>query len=54
MNVEYLGMSYEQASREAERLLRLGWFKSFDRLIELRSIMQRELLLKEIPEHPQV
>jgi hypothetical protein len=39
---EYAGMSYEQASREAERLVqRKGWFQSFDRLTALREIMQR-------------
>jgi hypothetical protein len=37
-------MSYEQASREAERLIaRQGWFQSFDRLAALREIMRREL-----------
>lgn len=37
---EYRGMSYEQASREAERLIeRHGWYQSFDRLTALREIM---------------
>lgn len=39
---EYSGMSYEQASREAARLIeRKGWFQSFDRLSALREIMLR-------------
>lgn len=38
---EYAGMSYEQASREAERLVKLGWFQNFDRLNTLRQIMLR-------------
>lgn len=38
---EYAGMSYEQASREAERLVKLGWFQNFDRLETLRQIMLR-------------
>lgn len=37
---EYQGMSYEQASRAAERLVQQrGWFQSFERLSELRRIM---------------
>lgn len=40
---EYRGMSYEQASREALRLVRLGWFQNFDRLMLLHEIMSREL-----------
>lgn len=41
---EYAGMSYEQASREAERIInRLGWFRAFDRLSALRDIMRRAL-----------
>lgn len=40
---EYSGMSYEQASREAERLVAQGWFKNFDRLMLLHEIMSREL-----------
>jgi hypothetical protein len=40
---EYSGMSYEQASREAARLIeRHGWYQSFDRLAALREIMQIE------------
>ena len=38
--IEYSGMSYEQASREAERLLALGWYRNFDRLAALREIMR--------------
>jgi hypothetical protein len=39
---EYSGMSYEQASREAERVIaRWGWFRGFERLAALRQIMQR-------------
>lgn len=37
---EYAGFTYEQASREAERLIQTrGWFKSFDLLTALRNIM---------------
>ena len=37
-------MSYEQASREAERLIKTrGWFANFDRLVVLREIMARHL-----------
>ena len=40
---EYSGMTYEQASREAERLIeRDGWYRSFARLVVLRGIMQRQ------------
>ncbi len=40
---EYSGMSYEQASREATRLIEeRGWFWAWDRLCELRRIMQDE------------
>lgn len=40
---EYSGMSYKQASREAERLLSCnGWFRSFDRLSALYEIMKRQ------------
>jgi len=39
--IEYSGMSYEQASREAERLINKGWFQNFDRLCVLREIMLR-------------
>lgn len=41
---EYAGMSYEQASREAERLIRVGWFRHFERLSCLRQIMTRAML----------
>ena len=42
--IEYSGMSYQQASREAARLIeRLGWFLSFDRLTELHAIMDGHL-----------
>jgi hypothetical protein len=44
---EYKGMSYEQASREAERLIqRYGWFKSFDRLSALIFEMNLQLALR--------
>lgn len=40
--LEYRGMSYEAASREAERLIKqFGWYHSFDRLAALREAMQR-------------
>jgi hypothetical protein len=40
---EYRGFSYEQASREAERLINKdGWFQSFERLIVLRKIMEEQ------------
>jgi hypothetical protein len=36
----YSGMSYEQASREAARVLeRYGWYRGWERLVALRSIM---------------
>jgi hypothetical protein len=42
--VEYGGMSYEAASREAARLIEQeGWFNSFDRLAKLRAIMLQEM-----------
>lgn len=38
---EYSGMSYEQASREADRLIKTyGWFSAFNRLKELHMIMR--------------
>jgi NTP pyrophosphatase (non-canonical NTP hydrolase) len=37
--IEYSGMSYEQASREAERLIAKGWYQNFDRLMALYQIM---------------
>ncbi len=38
-------MSYEQASREAQRLIEKdGWYRNFDRLATLRAIMQRQRL----------
>lgn len=44
---EYLGLSYEAASREAARLLQKGiegsWFFSLERLVQLREIMQRHI-----------
>jgi hypothetical protein len=47
---EYGGMSYEQASREAERLITTkGWFQSWERLEALRTIMQRHAL-QAVPE----
>ena len=40
----YFGMSYEQASKEADFLVkRDGWFKSWDRLIHLHAIMKKHL-----------
>lgn len=37
---EYRGMSYEQASKESERLVNKdGWFRSFQKLAVLREIM---------------
>ncbi len=40
---EYAGMSYEQASREAEKVIqRYGWYQGFERLEVLREIMTRE------------
>lgn len=36
---EYSGLSYEQASRAAEKLIEHGWYRNFDRLITLREIM---------------
>ena len=41
--IEYSGMGYERASREAERLVKLGWFRNFDRLSALKQIMDRHL-----------
>lgn len=40
---EYAGLSYEGASREAQRLVQRGWFLNFERLAVLRDIMAREL-----------
>lgn len=43
MPLEYKGMGYQQASREAMRLIaRKGWFQSWERLAALREIMLRE------------
>jgi hypothetical protein len=44
---EYAGMSYEQASREADRLVKRGWFVNFERIVALREIMLREMALAE-------
>jgi hypothetical protein len=42
--IEYSGMSYEQASREANRLVKVfGWFKVFNRLTALKEIMDHNL-----------
>jgi hypothetical protein len=46
--IRYAGMSYEQASREAERLLKRAatngnWHSIVDDLVFLRELMQREL-----------
>jgi hypothetical protein len=47
--IEYSGMSYEQASREAARQIeRLGWFRSFDRLTELHAIMDQHLAIGRV------
>lgn len=38
---DYRGMSYEQASREADRLIAHGgWYRNFEKLKELREIME--------------
>ena len=43
--LEYRGMSYEQASREAELLIkRAGWYMAFDRLMALYQIMKQHTL----------
>ena len=46
---EYSGMSYEQASREALRLISVegDWYRNFDRLAALRAILQRQAQLVE-------
>lgn len=36
---EYAGMTYEQASREADRLIIQGWFKNIERLKVLHKIL---------------
>lgn len=36
---EYSGMNYEQASREADRLIVQGWFKNIERLKALHQIL---------------
>jgi hypothetical protein len=39
---EYAGMSYEQASRAAEQVIRVwGWYQGFERLKALHEIMER-------------
>lgn len=39
---EYIGMSYEQASRRASELVhRYGWYRAFAHLVELKQIMDR-------------
>lgn len=41
---KYMGMSYEQASREAKCLIhRIGWCKAWDRLSYLKDVMTRHL-----------
>lgn len=45
MTITYLGMSYEQASREGLRLIENAaktgnWHEALDKLIELRQIMR--------------
>jgi len=49
MNALYCGMSYEQASREAARLIDLArrsgsWFDLPEKLTELRNIMRRDVV----------
>jgi hypothetical protein len=44
--VSYMGMTYEQASREAARLIHkahstANWWKLPEKLIDLRAIMKR-------------
>lgn len=39
---EYKGMSYRDASKEAQRLIKQGWFLNFDRLKMLHYVMERE------------
>lgn len=44
---EYRGMSYEQASREAEHVIKtIGWYAGFRRLEALRAIMNADLARK--------
>lgn len=46
---EYAGMSYEQASREADRVLeREGWFGGFLRLESLRALMHQHAMAAAI------
>lgn len=42
--IEYRGMSYEQCSREAERLLipRDGWYRNIDKLNALHAQMEMQ------------
>lgn len=43
---EYVGMTYEQASREADRLMTVqggGWFRNYGRMGRLRQIMVTEM-----------
>lgn len=39
----YKGMSYEQLSREAERLVKESWFKNFQKLTFIYEEMQLKL-----------
>ena len=45
----YRGLSYEQASREAARLVEDSWFKNFERLTVLHAVMEQA----RIDEHHQ-
>lgn len=40
---QYAGISYEKASREASRLIKLGWYRNFDKLKMLRDVMEYEM-----------
>jgi hypothetical protein len=40
--MNYHGMPYEAASREAERLIAKGWYRNFERLGELHRIMTEQ------------
>lgn len=53
MYYEYAGMSYEQASRAAERLIKTrGWYNSIDRLRALQEIMKRESIVDVVAADP--
>jgi hypothetical protein len=49
MVTTYSGMTYEQASRETQRVLeRYGWYQGWERLSQLRAIMERG---RAVPPH---